>query len=208
LHKRLILAVLALFLIVALGNKIHHPTTKEETIDEMVSRIAGDREQLIRAIIQVESSWNPQAISPTGDYGLMQINKRTWQNHYDWDRILEPEYNIIVGMEILDLCLSTRNQNLHLALISYNGSRLYPAKIYKEMKVTAINQSEFRQYLQDTLDSVAIPIEIVETFFHGHDFDEVLKWREQGILGDKIKEFNPECYEKIYKDWRFNVRKR
>jgi hypothetical protein len=74
--------------------------------------------------------------------------------------------------------------------------------------MTKINEKEFRQYLQDVIDDIAIPVEVIETFFPEHNFDEVLKWREQGILADKIKIFNPEFYETLYKDWKFNVRKR
>jgi soluble lytic murein transglycosylase-like protein len=117
-----------------LGNEIYNHIIKPETLQDMVFRIAKDKYNIVCAIISVESNWNYDVVSPTGDYGLMQINKKTWQNHYDWDRILEPEYNVKVGIEILELCMESRNQDLHKALIYYNGSKHYPAKIYGKMK--------------------------------------------------------------------------
>ena len=57
------------------------------------------------AVIQCESRWDPAAISPTGDYGLLQLNKR-WQEGranrmgYEWSQMLEPEPNIRVAIAI------------------------------------------------------------------------------------------------------------
>jgi hypothetical protein len=47
------------------------------------------------AIVMRESKGNPRAISRTGDYGLAQINRRTWQHAPWWDtrKMLEPAYN-------------------------------------------------------------------------------------------------------------------
>lgn len=40
-----------------------------------------------------ESRYTPRAVSPTGDYGLWQINKATWDRTFTWSRIFEPRYN-------------------------------------------------------------------------------------------------------------------
>lgn len=44
-----------------------------------------------------ESGFNPGAISRTGDYGVFQINRPSWERSYDWVRILDPVYNVGVG---------------------------------------------------------------------------------------------------------------
>jgi soluble lytic murein transglycosylase-like protein len=105
-----------------------------ETHQDIARRLAQDKYRLVCGIIEVESNWNEKAISKTGDYGLMQINKRTWQKHFDWDRILEPEYNIMVGLYILELCLEKSRGDIFKALIYYNGSCKYPPKVLKKME--------------------------------------------------------------------------
>jgi soluble lytic murein transglycosylase-like protein len=57
----------------------------------------------ILALIEIESGGDPRAISKTGDYGLMQVNFRTWQRELGLDRrrILEVKYNLRAGLEIL-----------------------------------------------------------------------------------------------------------
>lgn len=66
--------------------------------------------ELINAIICKESSWNPTAISPTNDLGLMQINSKYWSAYYEKASQLpirinndpfDAKSNIIVGAEAL-----------------------------------------------------------------------------------------------------------
>lgn len=93
-----------------------------------------DLYEIVYSIIEVESNWNENAVSPTHDYGLMQINKPTWENNFDWDMIFDANYNITAGVKILKLCLDASNNDLHKALIMYNGSKSYPYKIYHTRK--------------------------------------------------------------------------
>lgn len=92
--------------------------------------------ELYYAMITVESNWNENAVSPTNDHGLMQINKPTWSKKFDFDRIYDPTYNINVGIYIFENCLAASNGDIHAALIKYNGSKSYPYKIYaKKMEI-------------------------------------------------------------------------
>ncbi len=50
-------------------------------------------------IIGKESTWRPWVVSPTGDYGLLQLNE-SHRISYDWSRILEVEYNIAAGADL------------------------------------------------------------------------------------------------------------
>jgi hypothetical protein len=56
---------------------------------------------LTTEIIPCESRFFEQAVSPTGDYGLTQINRETWHEHFDFDLLLlDWQYNVESAYEI------------------------------------------------------------------------------------------------------------
>lgn len=80
---------------------------------------------LIVAIMAVESSFNPRAVSPVGALGLMQVIPR-----FHWDKVdgqknrkafFDPEVNVRAGTRVLHEGLS-RYGTLQRALQYYNGS--------------------------------------------------------------------------------------
>lgn len=87
---------------------------------------AGVDYELVLAIIIHESRCDPDAISSTGDYGLMQINKcnHAWLAEEYWlTDMLDPRQNIIAGITILaqhsKYCDGT-DAGLHKMLMAYN----------------------------------------------------------------------------------------
>ena len=48
----------------------------EETPEQIIRRLGGDRTDYLLALAQCESSMRPDVISSTGDYGIFQINIR------------------------------------------------------------------------------------------------------------------------------------
>ena len=77
-------------------------------------------EDLIEAIIAVESAFNPLALSRTGALGLMQLMPATAERFGVTDR-LDPAQNILGGARYLNFLLMKFKYNLKLAVAAYNA---------------------------------------------------------------------------------------
>ena len=78
------------------------------------------RADLVRAVIQVESAFNPRAVSPKGAMGLMQLMPATAAQFGVTDPF-NPGENIRAGVTYLRQLLDRYDDNEQLALAAYNA---------------------------------------------------------------------------------------
>ena len=95
---------------------------------------AGLKPELVLAVIDVESNFNPAAISRAGARGLMQVMP-FWKKEIGKpnDSLFNIRTNLRYGCTILKYYLDKEKGNLFKALGRYNGSRgrwKYPKKVY------------------------------------------------------------------------------
>ena len=87
---------------------------------------------LVLALIEVESRFDPWAVSPAGAVGLMQVMPFWPRELGVQNQLVRVESNIRMGCEILRFYLRAENHNWSRALARYNGSvgrSTYPALV-------------------------------------------------------------------------------
>ncbi len=92
-------------------------------ITRLVARTASKHQvdpDLVHAIIQVESQYNPHAISRKGAMGLMQLVPETARK-YGVRNIFDPEQNIEGGVNYLKHLMELFGGDLPLSLAAYNA---------------------------------------------------------------------------------------
>lgn len=77
-------------------------------------------EALIRAVIKVESNFDPRAVSPANAQGLMQLIPATAERMMVSD-IFDPRQNILGGSRYLRILANTFNGSIQLTLAGYNA---------------------------------------------------------------------------------------
>ena len=86
---------------------------------------------LVREIIRAESAGYPDAVSPKGAVGLMQVTTRAQEDvmkrfEYPDGSLKDPDYNIKIGTGYLYILLDQFNSDLCLVLAAYNAG---PARV-------------------------------------------------------------------------------
>lgn len=108
------------------------------------ARRAGLPPELVLAVIEVESNFNPYAISAAGARGLMQVMP-FWLKRIGkpGDSLFRVQTNLRYGCTILKYYLDKEGGNLFHALARYNGSRgqrWYPARVDRAWRARWFSQ--------------------------------------------------------------------
>lgn len=78
------------------------------------------RPELLRAVIAVESKFNPRAVSKKGARGLMQLMPETARRFSSGD-LFDPRTNVLAGAQYLRVLLDMFSDDVELALAAYNA---------------------------------------------------------------------------------------
>jgi soluble lytic murein transglycosylase-like protein len=96
---------------------------KSAEFDRHIERAARSQAvpaELVRAVIVVESAFNPHAVSKRGAQGLMQLRPAT-ARRYGVSDAFNPEQNIMAGAHYLRDLLTRYGNDLELTLAAYNA---------------------------------------------------------------------------------------
>src|SRR6185295_11975001 len=125
-----------------------------ETLISEHSRTQGVRADLVRAVMQVESGFNPYARSPKGAMGLMQLMPAT-AKQYGVKNAFNPAENVRAGVAYLRELLDRYDNKEELALAAYNAG---PGAVDKHGQ-TVPPYRETQSYVAQINKMAARPIE-------------------------------------------------
>ena len=97
-----------------------------KNLQRYIYEISADEDvpvSLVMAMIEHESRFNPEVVSSTDDYGLMQINEinHEWlEEEYRCNDMLNPYQNVFSGIKIIGSYLKKYDGDINKALMAYN----------------------------------------------------------------------------------------
>ena len=116
-----------------LGSQVEDPGTRLEILKlaHREARRANLPPEMVLAVIDVESAFNPYAVSSAGAQGLMQVMP-FWRKELGHRRLVDIGDNLLMGCTILRYYYDMEKGDWNRALARYNGSLGrpdYPQKV-------------------------------------------------------------------------------
>lgn len=116
-----------------LGNQVPDPATRIEILKAAHREASRARlpPEMVLAVIDVESAFNPYAVSSAGAQGLMQVMP-FWRKELGHRRLVDIGDNLLMGCTILRYYYDMEKGDWNRALARYNGSLGrpdYPQKV-------------------------------------------------------------------------------
>lgn len=105
------------------SRRIQYAVTDPGSYDRLIRRMARAHQvepALIKAVMHVESAFNPHAVSDKGAQGLMQVMPETGQR-YGVDDLFDPVQNVRAGVMYLKDLQKLFKNNTRLVLAAYNA---------------------------------------------------------------------------------------
>lgn len=109
------------------------PKPASLSVPDMIDRLAGQfgvPVKLAHALIRVESNYQPDAVSPKGAMGLMQLMP-SLAKYYSVADPFDPEQNLTAGLQHLKTLLDRFGDDTATALAAYNAGETAVAKYGK-----------------------------------------------------------------------------
>lgn len=107
----------------AVANNAQFFRADPSAYDRLIARVAAEHKvdfALVKAVMHVESAFNPYAKSHKGALGLMQVLPETAQRYGIAD-VYDPNQNVLAGVQHLRYLLQLFKNKRTLALAAYNA---------------------------------------------------------------------------------------
>jgi soluble lytic murein transglycosylase-like protein len=116
-----------------LGDQVPDPSVRVQILQtaHQEAKRAGLPPEMVLAVIDVESAFNPYAVSSAGAQGLMQVMP-FWRKELGRRRLVDIRDNLLMGCTILKYYYDQSRGDWMKTLARYNGSvgrRDYPQKV-------------------------------------------------------------------------------
>lgn len=189
-HKiiNLFVFILITIIIIGIAGSILYPMGYKEEIKEYSFKNDLDP-FLVAAIVNVESNYNREAVSPKDARGLMQIGPQTglWAKqeleieNYTEDLLFDPETNIKIGTWYLTRLEAEFNGNLDTMLAAYNAGSGNVSKWLEDDEYSKDNENlynipfeETEEYVKKVKKNHKIYTIIYKPFIHESYIDDTL----------------------------------